>query len=461
MGLQNGVERLIFISLLVVMGTALIILSRARRTKTASRLNGSSLSLLLEAMREGYLGLNGEGRIVDVNDSYLAMTGYRRRDVIGLHIEQLVILGEDDHLFARLKDIDRDRPAYYRGEHRAKDGSHIPMEVSVTAISMGEVSFICLYRDLREQERAEHEVRHSLDLLRYVIEHTQSAVAVFDTDMCYRFVSEKYLEEYHLGRSDPVIGVNHYTVIPDLPERWKEAHRRALAGEVLSCQDDRFERQDGSVEYTRWECRPWFQSDGSIGGMVLYTENITAQKQFEHELMEARDYLSALITRANAPIVVWDEELTIVRTNPAFASLFGMEVGHLVGKDLRILERFIDKAENEQAISLFLSRQRIDAVEIGIKQADGSVKTVLWTAAPVYDPASAKLQAFIGQGQEISERKRVEAENQKQLAMLQRWYAVMAHREERVMELKREVNELLTEAGRSVRYASVEGRSEP
>jgi PAS domain S-box-containing protein len=459
-GLLNGVERLIYISLLAVLGIALIIAIRTRHKKAVAQSTGSSLSLIVETMREGYLGLDAKGRILDVNNSYLAMTGYRKSDLIGLQIARIAVHESQEKLFARLNAITHDQPAYYRSEHRAKDGSIIPMEVAVTATREGQLSFICIYRDLREQERAEHEVRHSIDLLRYVVEHTWSAVAIFDRFMRYQFVSEKYRQEFHLEAQAPIVGLCHYEVLPDIPERWKEIHRRVLAGEVLSCQDDIFERSDGSIEYNRWECRPWYESDDSIGGVVLYTENITAQKQFEQELLAARDYLSALITRANAPIIVWDEEFTIVRTNPAFDSLFSMEADQLIRQKIGILKRFIDSGVDEKIAALFLNHQRIEMLETGITQTDGSVKTVLWTAAPVFDPASKKLQVFIGQGQEISERKRIEAENQEQLETLQRWYAVMSHREERVMELKREVNDLLREAGRPVRYASVEGRAE-
>ncbi len=150
-----------------------------------------------------------------------------------------------------------------------------------------------------------------------------------------------------------------------------------------------------------------------------------------------------------------------MRTNPAFDSLFDVESDSLAGKHLSMLKRFVVEGEAEQSAPLFFNQQHIEGLEAGIKQADGSVKTILWTVTPVSDPASKQLQAFIGQGQEISERKRFEAKNQEQLEMLQRWYAVMSHREERVMELKREVNELLREAGQPMRYASVEGRMEP
>jgi hypothetical protein len=62
---------------------------------------------------------------------------------------------------------------------------------------------------------------------------------------------------------------------------------------------------------------------------------------------------------------------------------------------------------------------------------------------------------------DITERNAIEQQNKEQLEELKRWYAVMSQREERIMELKREVNALLRELGRTSRYSSVEEEGMP
>lgn len=56
---------------------------------------------------------------------------------------------------------------------------------------------------------------------------------------------------------------------------------------------------------------------------------------------------------------------------------------------------------------------------------------------------------------DITDRKRAEGEISKQLEELQRWNDVMQGREDRMIELKKEVNELLIRAGQPPRYQSV------
>jgi hypothetical protein len=62
--------------------------------------------------------------------------------------------------------------------------------------------------------------------------------------------------------SSQVLGWSHYEIFSDLPERWKEMHRRGLAGETLRADEDRWDRKGGTTTWVRWEIRPWRTSSG-------------------------------------------------------------------------------------------------------------------------------------------------------------------------------------------------------
>jgi hypothetical protein len=78
------------------------------------------------------------------------------------------------------------------------------------------------------------------------------------------------------------------------------------------------------------------------------------------------------------------------------------------------------------------------------------------STTPVCDEAG-RLTGSIHVARDITARKSAELEIARQLDELQRWQAVMLDREDRIMELKREVNELLRRAGETVRYPSQAG----
>ena len=77
-----------------------------------------------------------------------------------------------------------------------------------------------------------------------------------------------------------------YEVFPDMSGRWRDVHQRCLAGAFERCDEDPFQREDGTVEWLRWEIQPWRAADGSIGGIVFFSEIITERRQREEERRE-------------------------------------------------------------------------------------------------------------------------------------------------------------------------------
>jgi hypothetical protein len=72
---------------------------------------------------------------------------------------------------------------------------------------------------------------------------------MFDADLRYLTVSRRYLTDYALTSAGPeaLLGRSHYEIFPTIPDR--ETHRRVLAGETLSADEDPFPREDGRCDW--------------------------------------------------------------------------------------------------------------------------------------------------------------------------------------------------------------------
>ncbi|WP_339923555.1 PAS domain S-box protein [uncultured Cyclobacterium sp.] len=109
------------------------------------------------------------------------------------------------------------------------------------------------------------------------------AIAMFDKEIKYLAVSSKWMSDNNLGTKS-VIGKSHYEVFPQIDENWKKIHQECLAGATKSNREDKFVREDGIVQWLSWEVKPWFDEGNVIGGIIMYTEDITAHKLVSEKL---------------------------------------------------------------------------------------------------------------------------------------------------------------------------------
>jgi PAS domain S-box-containing protein len=147
------------------------------------------------------------------------------------------------------------------------------------------------FQDITEQ-------KNTLENYLRFVRNLPVAVVMCDTQMRYLATSDQWLKDYDLVGKE-VLGKSHYTLFPDIPERWRQMHQRCLAGDKLGMDEDSFVRADGSLQWMRWQITPWYQGDGQIGGLLMMTEDITHQKQDEaaiSALARMRDLLMQMAT---------------------------------------------------------------------------------------------------------------------------------------------------------------------
>ena len=220
----------------------------------------------------------------------MSMEEYADRFV---HPDDRYMVAEEVRKAIKAKDSDFNRYVEHRMLYADGNTGYIAVRFFIVKDIKGKtIKCYGVNQDIIHRKLSEETLMHSHNLLKYIVEHTRSAVAVHDRDLNYIYVSQRYLDEYKVKMKD-VIGKHHYEVFPDLPQKWRDVHQRVLAGEVLSAEDDQYVRDDGTVEWTRWECRPWYEMDGSIGGIIVYTEVITDRKLKEEELLKAKEAAEA------------------------------------------------------------------------------------------------------------------------------------------------------------------------
>jgi PAS domain S-box-containing protein len=166
--------------------------------------------------------------------------------------------------------------------------------------------------DITDRRKAEEVLFEKSQQLQLFFAHSPVALAMFDCEMRYLQVSRRWMQDYHLGERD-IVGLSHYEVFPEIPELWRKYHRRGITGEVLREEEDRFERADGSVQWLRWEIRPWYDATDSVGGIIIFTEDISERKAAQAELAQHREHLEELVASRTADLSVANQSLIQAR----------------------------------------------------------------------------------------------------------------------------------------------------
>jgi PAS domain S-box-containing protein len=143
------------------------------------------------------------------------------------------------------------------------------------------------FQDIDAKKKTEIALTIEKARLSAFVQHSPAAVAMLDNEMKYVAVSNCWLDDYHLTGQD-IIGRSHYDFFPGAGRERRGRHKRVLNGAVETSAEDRQVEADGNVIFISWEMRPWYRFDGQVGGMMIFTQNITPLIKQREELKKAK-----------------------------------------------------------------------------------------------------------------------------------------------------------------------------
>ena len=168
-----------------------------------------------------------------------------------------------------------------------------------------------LQAELRERKLAEIALQENEQKLQLFIKYAPASIVMFDREMRYIAASQRWVDEFRLNSIESIIGRSHYEVFPNIPEEWKRFHQRGLAGFTEKNDEDFFVYSDGSEQWLRWEIHPWYRSNGDVGGIILFTEDITDRKQAQIALQQLNTELEQRVAERTAELTEVNDRLLV------------------------------------------------------------------------------------------------------------------------------------------------------
>lgn len=166
------------------------------------------------------------------------------------------------------------------------------------------------------------ELKKEFDRNKFFIEQAPSAIAMFDTNMLYVATSQKWLQYYEI-EDQQIKGKSLYEVFPEIGRKWRKVHQDCLKGEVITCKEEAIKRKDGTELWLTWEVKPWYISEGQIGGIIIYTADITYRKEAEEKLRVSEETFRRSFENAAIGMATIDPLGKWVKVNGTLCDMLG------------------------------------------------------------------------------------------------------------------------------------------
>ena len=259
-----------------------------------------------------------------------------------------------------------------------------------------------------ERRRSRDALRLREDRFRALVENSADAITLLDENAVRIYAGPStrrvlgYAEEEILGQS--LLDDVH----PEDRDPLKAVFAAMLArpGETILC-EYRMRHRDGSWRWIEGAGRNLLGTP-SVGAVVVNSRDVTDRKDAEAALRK----LSRAVDQTADQVVIMDRDGRIEYLNHSFEEHSGYAASELLGRSITLLD------SEEQPPDFFAelwARVRTGLVFSGTfvnRRKDGSLYHVETTVTPLRD-AGGEITHFLATGRDITERVRLEAEQQR------------------------------------------------
>jgi PAS domain S-box-containing protein len=396
-----------------------------------------------------------DGQLVDANDAALRFYGYTLQQIRTMNIGDINQLAPEELERERERAVRQER-TFFIMPHRIANGDIRAVEVHSTPVTIkNEVFLFSVIHDSTERKQMEHTLSNERATLEAAFEQTPlPMVLVSMPDGIIRIANSASIEVLGVKDEPNPQGqklseykptYQDFDLLGNRTPLTEAPLARAIHGQRTINEERRIVTKDGTAHWTLVSGSPIYNAMGELIAAYLVFPEITERKVAEEALQFTQ---FAVDHMADATLWMTKEDGRIMYVNQAASQLLGYSLEEFHTLTAFDIDPTVTFAEWQKNFEVSQSRGSIH-FESSYRMKTGEMIPVEVTANYVEFGGRVFNCALI---RNISDRKKTEAALVQQLDELMTWQKVTIGRENRILELKKEINKLLIESGKPPRY---------
>ena len=341
----------------MVAHTATTAIEKQRAEKTLHE-SDERFRTLVEQASDAIFVHDVKGRLLDVNRSACESLGYSRQELLQMSVLDIELESQLKGVQEIWRKLKPGHSQIVRGQHRRKDGTTFPVEVSLNSYELqGQLVMAALARDLSGRKEYEEQLAQSVlklhaseALYSSLVEQMPAAVFRKDAEGRFVFVNSRFCAFEHLP-PDKIIGHNAKEVAEyklqlaggksqttgDINEinygfLGFEHHKTIMrTGQAIEINEE-YTLPSGEKGFFQVMKSPVFDSKKNIIGSQGVMFDITEHKRIEEKLRQADERAKFYMSRLPLAFIAWDEDFCVTEWNSAAENMFGWTAAEAIGQ---------------------------------------------------------------------------------------------------------------------------------
>ena len=303
------------------------------RAEQALRERDATIRGLFDANIIGICVGEGDGRLIEANDTYLRIVGYDREDLLAGRVSWVDMtppewIDRSEKALSEFATTGAAQP--YEKEYIRKDGSRVPVLVGLARIEGTERHITAFVLDLTERKRAERALHEDEVKIRRLFDANIIGIEFWDFEGRVLDANEAFLRIVGYDRDDLIAGRVHRDRLT--PPEWRDDVARHVA-EVrrtgtIQPSEREFVRKDGSRVPVLVAGASF--DEGADQG-VAFVLDLTERKNAEEELRASETRFRTFVDHATDSFMLHAEDGTILDVNRHACESLGYSRDELIG----------------------------------------------------------------------------------------------------------------------------------